>query len=88
MGLLETDWKAEYEGHTIEVARNELTRGFEARIDGLRVGGKLVTLVGLGTAEGTFELGGRQVPVKVELKMFSHCNVWIDGKPVEMTRVK
>ncbi len=34
MGILGTEWQAEYEGHAIVVSRNELTKGFKLMWDG------------------------------------------------------
>lgn len=84
MSLVNDKWEASYEGHNVRVTRSNVSRGFELRIDGEKVAGKMMTLVGVGEATGKMHFDGREIPVKVELSIGNECNVWIDGKWVKM----
>jgi hypothetical protein len=88
MSLSADKWEGEHEGHVVRVVRSNVTRGFEARIDGQRVGGKLFTLVGVGEATGVYHIEGREVPVKIEVSAGNDCNVFVDGKWVRMKQVE
>jgi hypothetical protein len=88
MGLSATKWEADYDGHYIRVSRSEVTRGFEVRVDGNKVGGKMFTLFGLGKIEGAVEMHGNLVPITVELTAGSECNVHVDGKFVKMKQIE
>jgi hypothetical protein len=84
MGILATGWTAEHAGHSFSIHRNELTKGFELRCDGVVVARKAWSLVGLGALEGQLELSGRTVPVRVSLGLAgaARCRLWIDGVEV------
>ena len=88
MGLLKTGWEAKYEGHKLVVSRNEFSRGYKLQWDGEEVASRAVSLVGLGELEGTVDMDGRARAVKVELDIGSKCKITVDGKELDVKRVK
>ncbi len=90
MGLLRTRWEASYSGHKITVHRNEVTKGFSLEVDGIEVGRKGWSLVGVGTIKGSFSSGERRVPITAELKFSLRkavCVVSVDGSPIDILQV-
>ncbi len=94
MGILESKWEAEFQGHRFLVSRTELTRGFKLEYDGTLVDKKSWSLIGVGDLDGTIEVDGKNVPVKVTLTgrlPFSkeqECEIWVDGKPIPVRTTK
>jgi hypothetical protein len=84
--MLMTTWEATFEGHEIRVVRNRVTRGFEARFAGRKVGGELFSLMRCSSAVTQIDLDGRSVRVEVRIVSGRECNVWIDGAWVKMVR--
>jgi hypothetical protein len=91
MGLLATRWEAEYEGHKVVVARNELTRGFRLDWDGNEIAHRTWSLVGLGELHASADCSGRAVEVHVTLDMGGWngtCEITVDGAKIPVTNVK
>ncbi len=94
MGILGTQWEAEYEGHKLVVSRNELTRGFKLEWDGTDIAHRRWSLVGLGELHTSAEAKGKPVDVKVVIywggasEMDGKCLITIDGKELDVKHVK
>jgi hypothetical protein len=94
MGLLGTEWDAEFEGHKLVVSRNELTRGFKLEWDGEDIAHRRWSLVGLGELHASAEAKGRHVDVKVVIywggaaEMNGKCLITVDGKEIPVRHVK
>jgi hypothetical protein len=82
--MLTTTWASTYAGREIRVVRNYLTNGFEARIAGRKVGGRLFSIFRFASLERDVEVDGKSVRVEVRLPGGRECNVWIDGTWVRM----
>ena len=94
MGLLGTQWDAEFEGHKLVVSRNELTKGFKLEWDGVDIAHRRWSLVGLGELHTSAEASGRPVDVKVVIywggvsEMDGKCLITIDGTEIPVQHVK
>lgn len=86
MGILETDWEADFEGHHFTVSRNELTKGFKLDCDGRIAAKKSWSLIGTGELEGKIEHGGRELPVKLVIPAFADATLFVDGTAVALRR--
>ncbi len=86
MGLLGSRWKAEWEGHEIEVHRNEVTKGFKLICDGEVLSNKSMSLVGVGKLEGVFTHEGEEHTIKVALE--ADCEVAVDGNRIAVRSLK
>jgi len=88
MGILNSRWEADYEGHHFTVTRTELTRGFKLEYDGRVVDKKSWSLVGVGELEGKIEHEGRSVTVRASLigrlplSNEQECFIQVDGKDI------
>lgn len=88
MGLLSTRWEANYQGHNITVARNEVTRGFAVEWDGREIARRAWSFVGLGELHGTADVDGTAYDVRVVLEWGEGiltdgaCKIFVDGEPV------
>ncbi|MBX3270319.1 MAG: hypothetical protein KF729_08655 [Sandaracinaceae bacterium] len=93
MGLLETRWEAQHQGHRIVVFRNELTKGFSLEWDGEELARRRWSWIGLGTLAGTAEVDGEPVEVHVELDwggdgLNGTCTITVGGQRVTASRVR
>ena len=94
MGILGTRWEGTYEGHSIVVSRNELTKGFQIDWDGQEIAKRSWSWIGLGELAGTAELNGKPVEVHVALEwgglkqLDGTCTVTVDGTKVPVERAK
>jgi hypothetical protein len=91
MGLLGTEWDAEYQGHKLVVARNEFTRGFKLLWDGEEIAHRRWSLIGLGELHADTELDGKHVHVLVAIKwggLNGECTIKVDGADVPVKLVK
>ena len=91
MGWLATRWEGTYEGCSVAVARNELTRGFKLEWNGHEIAHRTWSWIGLGELHATAELGERTVDVKVAIEwggLNGKCTVTVDGTPVTLALVK
>lgn len=94
MGLLGTEWTAEFEGHKLAVTRNEVTRGFKLEWDGVDIAHRRWSLVGLGELHTSAEANGRPVDVKVVIywggvsELDGKCLITVDGKELAVAHVR
>jgi hypothetical protein len=94
MGILGTEWRAEFEGHSLAVKRNELTRGFALEWDGVDIAHRRWSLIGLGELHASAEAKGRNVDVRVVIhwgglkELDGKCEITVDGKPIPVEHVK
>jgi hypothetical protein len=94
MGILGTEWEASFEGHKLEVHRNELTKGFALKWDGTEIAHRTWSLVGLGELHAFAEADGKHHDVKVAIhwgglsEMNGKCTITVDGKDVPVHLVK
>jgi hypothetical protein len=91
MGLFSTRWEGTYQGHSIVVARSELTRGFNIEWDGTEIARRRWSFIGLGELHGTATLGDREVPVHVAIEwggLNGKCVVTVDGREANVVLVK
>jgi hypothetical protein len=91
MGLLGTAWEAEYQGHKLVVARNELTRGFRLEWDGKEIAHRTWSLIGLGELHASAEVGGKPVQVQVAIRWGGwngECTIRVDETDVPVKLVK
>lgn len=94
MGILESRWEADYQGHHFTVTRTELTRGFKLEYDGRLVDKKSWSLIGVGELDGTIEHEGKSVQVHVTLtgrlplSDAQECEITVDGNDVPVRTVK
>jgi hypothetical protein len=91
MGLFGTRWVAKYEGHDIAVARNEWTKGFAIEWDGVEIGRRRWSWIGLGELDATADIDGEEVEVHVELTwsgLDGACTITVGGENVPTTQVK
>jgi hypothetical protein len=94
MGLLATRWEAKFEGHSLTVARNELTRGFSLEWDGQELARRMWSFIGLGELHGTADVDGKHHDVHVKLSFGpglltdGTCEILVDGKALEVTHVR
>lgn len=87
MAFLKTQWEVTYQGATLTVVRNELTKGFSVLRAGRVIAGKDRSWFGLGTIKGELTLGERLVPIVVTLSFGSKCKVVIAGTEVPAKRL-
>jgi hypothetical protein len=98
MGLLNTRWEATYQGHSIVIARNELTKGFRIDWDGQELARRSWSFVGLGELHGTAEIDGKHIDVHVKLDWGDgplkgigtdgKCILTVGGHDVPVTHIK
>ncbi len=94
MGILGTEWQAEYEGHAIVVSRNELTKGFKLMWDGEDIAHRRWSLVGLGELHATAETETGPVDVKVAIhwggfgELDGRCIITVNGLEISVRHVK
>ena len=90
MGFLETRWEATYEGHSLAVFRDELTKGFLIEWDGVVIARRTWSWVGLGELNATAEVDGEPVEVKASLKFGipGKCVITVDGTEIPVKQVK
>ena len=87
MGILETHWEGEFEGHRFTVHRNEVTKGFRLEYDGHLAAKKKWSLIGTGEIEGKIDHGGREVDVKLVIPAFEQAKLFVGGTPVTLKQV-
>lgn len=89
MGALKSSWVGEYQGHTVSVERNELTKGYALAWDGSPVAHKKWSLAGLGEIEASVELDGRSVAIRASLGLAGarKCQVWVDGEALTLRQL-
>lgn len=92
MGILGTEWDAEFEGHKLAVKRNELTKGFKLEWDGEVIASRSWSLVGLGELHSTAVANGKEVEVKVTIQFAGFndgkCTITVDGQEIPNRLVK
>ncbi|MCK6534559.1 MAG: hypothetical protein L6Q84_16415 [Polyangiaceae bacterium] len=94
MGILETRWEADYEGHKVTVFRNEVTKGFNLEWDGSEIARRSWSWIGLGKLEGTAEHNGEPVEVQVAIEwgglrqLDGTCTLSVGGKEIVATRIR
>lgn len=94
MGILGTEWDAEFEGHALVVSRNELTKGFKLEWDGEVIASRRWSWVGLGELHASAVSKGRELSVKVIIywggvaEMDGKCLISIDGAEIPVRHVK
>ncbi len=86
MGILNSQWEADWKGHHLVVARNELTRGFWLKCDGEEIASKSVSLSGAGSLEAEIVEGDSTHIVRVALS--SGCDIGVDGEALVVRTVK
>ena len=92
--MLETGWRASYEGHALVVTRTELTKGFSLTWDGVEIARQSWSFFGLGELHGSADVQGRKVDVKASLRwgglreIQGKCSLTVDGKPLEVQRFR
>lgn len=87
MAFLRTKWEATYQGATLTVVRNELTKGFSVLRAGRALASKDRSWFGLGTIKGEIDIGGRNLPITVTLSIGSKCKITIAGREIPVTKV-
>jgi hypothetical protein len=94
MGILGTQWEAEYEGHTLVVSRNELTKGFKLVFDGTEIAHRTWSWIGLGELHASAETQGAHLDIKVGIhwgglsELDGKCVITVDGKDIPVRHVK
>ncbi len=94
MGLLETRWEAEHDGHNVVVSRNEVGRGFKIEWDGVEIARRAWSFLGLGELHGTAEAGDKHYDVRVALEwagfkdLNGKCTITVDGAEIACKRVR
>ena len=94
MGILGTQWEAEYEGHLLAVSRNELTKGFKLEWDGEEIARRTWSWAGLGELHATADVDGNPKEVRVGIHwgglsaLDGKCLITVDGEEVPVTHVK
>ena len=88
MGVVQTEWEGEYGSHTIHVRRNEITRGFHVEVDRMIIAYKRFALFGTGEVEGSAQIDGRFVTVRVKLIVGEGCIIHVDGKQIPVALAK
>lgn len=89
--LLVARWLAEYEGHGLEITRNELTRGFSLQWDGEQIAHRRWSLIGIGELHASAvvtDAAGvtRPVDVKVVLNVGGECTAVVDGREIPVRK--
>lgn len=91
MGLLETRWEAQHEGHNITVFRNELTKGFTVEWDGREIARRSWSWIGLGEVAGTAQVDEEPIEVHVLIDwggLDGQCTVTVGGRPIVADRIR
>jgi len=94
MGMLQTRWTADYRGHALVVSRNEVTKGFSLSWDGVEIGRRTWSWVGLGTLSATAEIDGEPVEVHAAITwgglsaLDGKCEITVGGESIAVTFAK
>ncbi len=93
MGLLETTWRASYQGHDLVVSRNEWTKGFQLVCDGEEVARRRWSWIGNGELHGTIEIAGAPTDVRVTISWNGlggegSCTIEVGGESIPVERVR
>jgi hypothetical protein len=88
MGLFETRWEADHEGHRVAVTRSEWTKGLRLSWDGRLLARKRWSMLGTGELAGEAHVNGQPVSVRVTVAALTGCRVDIDGRAVAVRKVR